>query len=92
MWILYGSHASVAHARYAFIAPPFDPLQAHVDVVHVGPDNDGEPCWDVKNIICARPGLHDVTRFGAGRYHMVNDAAENLHGHATHEELLVEYK
>ena len=90
MWILYGSHASVAHARCCFVAPPFDPLHAHVDVAHVGPDVDGEPMWDVKNLICARLGENDMSRFGQGRYHMVNDPAEGLHGHATQEELLVE--
>ena len=73
MWILYGSHASVAHARYAFLVPPFEPLHAHVDLVHVGPDIDGEPCWDVKNMVCGRAGENDRSKWGQGRFHMVND-------------------
>ena len=92
MWIWCGYHASVSGIRYAFVVPPLDPLDAHIDIAHAGPDNDGEPCWEVKNIISERPGQNDLTRFDSGRYHMVSDAAENLHGHATQEELLVEKK
>ena len=90
MWIWYGYHASVSHVRYAFLVPPFDPLHANCALAHVGPDIDGEPMWDVKSIVCGRPGENNRNKFGTGRYHMVNNAAENLHGHATQQELLVE--
>ena len=33
---------------------------------------------------------NNPNKFGTGRYHMVDNAAENLHGHATQQELLVE--
>ena len=56
----------------------------------MGPDVEGEPMWDMKNQVCARPGDNDLTKWGSGRSHMVNDHEQNLHGHATQEELLVE--
>ena len=90
MWILYGYHASAAHARCCFVAPPHDPLHAHVDVAHFGPDVDGEPMWDVKNLICGRAGENDLSKWGQGRFHMENNPDEGIHGHCSQEELLVE--
>ena len=72
------------------MVPPFDPLHAHVPLAHVGPDVDGEPMWDMKNIVCGRPGENNPDKFGTGRLHMVNDPEQNLHGHATQQELRVE--
>ena len=79
-------------ARYAFLVPPFDPLHAHVPLAHVGPDINGEPMWEIKNEVCARPGDNDPTKWGSGRFHMMVDPENHLHGHATQEELLVEQK
>ena len=89
MWIWYGYHASFSHVRYVFMAPPFEPLHAHCPLAHVGPDINGDPMWAMKNIVCGRPGENNPNKFGPGRYHMVNDG-DNLHGHATQQELLVE--
>ena len=84
--------ARLPHSPHRMRAWMYACLHAHVPVAHVGPDINGEPMWDIKNEVCARPGENDPTKWGTGRFHMEVDPENNLHGHATQEELLVDQK